>query len=392
MPCSQVTRSKTSAKPEGTYKTWEIERTEKGFSTASELEDILKTIWTEGDQMEQDCQGCKLGDTHCNCSVTALRENEYTVDILLHTEDGPKWCPPATVDTNTFACTQGSFTKIRSLQVCDGFPDCPGGQDEAKILCQSLSLKIAILVVVLFVYALAFSLVVCYSYRADKGRSQKTENRCYRKKQEKKINLHLRDIRKMSVVDEQLIGNELRQLTKKMQKKTQLHLLVVADNLPKAGKKSTLLKPIVQAVIPEDEKSQKKVLIAVKNLPISDRLKNRVFSTHANGALTRLKSYCLDKIPNKAKNRLHLVANISSEIKNLGTPALQVIKDLGVIATIYFFYNEVLQERPWLIDGINLYDYVALLSGILAFTFFLRLLRTSTTLSKREKEEIHPVA
>ena len=63
-----------------------------------------------------------------------------------------------------------------------------------------------------------------------------------------------------------------------------------------------------------------------------------------------------------------------------------------MIATIYFFYNEVLQERPWLIDGINLYDYVALLSGILAFTFFLRLLRTSTPLSKREKEEIHLVA
>ena len=202
MPCSQVTRSKTSAKPEGTYKTWEIERTEKGFGTASELEDILKTIRTDGDQMEQDCQGCTLGDTHCTCSVTALRENEYTVVILLHTEDGPKWCPPATVDTNTFACTQGSFTKIRSLQVCDGFPDCPGGQDEAKILCRSPFLTIAILVVVLFVYALAFSLVVCYSYRADKGRSQKTENRCYRKKQEKKINHHLRDIRKMSVVDE----------------------------------------------------------------------------------------------------------------------------------------------------------------------------------------------
>ena len=43
---------------------------------------------------------------------------------------------------------------------------------------------------------------------------------------------------------------------------------------------------------------------SVKNLPISDRLKNRIFSTHANGALTRLKSYGLDKIPNKAKNRL----------------------------------------------------------------------------------------
>ena len=312
--CSQVTRSNTSAEPQGTYKTWEIKRIEKdilktvwtegGKGSAYVLDAYLKTIQTQGHQM--DCQGCNLGDTYCNCSVTARRENEYDVHILLHTENGPKWCPPATVDTNTFACTQGSFTKIRSLQVCDGFPDCPGGQDEAKILCQSLSLKIAILVVVLFVYALAFSLVVCFSYRADNGRRQKTENRRYRTEQEKKRNLHLRDIRKMSVVDEQLIGNELRQLTEKMQKKTQLHLLVVADNLPKAGKKSTLLKPIVQAVIPEGEKSQK-MLIAVKNLPISDRLKNRIFSTNANGALTRLKSYGLDKMPNKAKTGFTLL-------------------------------------------------------------------------------------
>lgn len=58
---------------------------------------------------------------------------------------------------------------------------------------------------------------------------------------------------------------------------------------------------------------------------------------------------------------------------------------------MFFFYNEVLQQRPWLIDGINLNHYVALLSGIYVFNLILRLLRVSSTLTREENKEISPV-
>ena len=55
---------------------------------------------------------------------------------------------------------------------------------------------------------------------------------------------------------------------------------------------------------------------------------------------------------------------MSAEVLNLCTTAMQDIKDLGLLATMYFFYNELLQKRSWLIEGINLNKYVLLLCGI----------------------------
>ena len=41
-------------------------------------------------------------------------------------------------------------------------------------------------------------------------------------------------------------------------------------------------------------------------------------------------------------------------------------------------------------DGINLNNYVSLLCGIYIFVLLLKLLRTSTTLNRKENKEIHP--
>ena len=241
--------------------------------------------------------------------------------------------------------------------------------------------------VVLFVYGLALALVGCYSCRTQKAKSKKTENRQFRKEQAVKTMMCLRDIRNVSEENEKLRKSEIKKATQKMPLKIRLHLITVADRLPTVGQYTTLLKPVVQAVIPEGEESQK-LLAGVKSLPISDGLKNKIFSTQAQGAVTRVKSSILDKVPCKVKNELSVGLSIISEIFNLFTMAMQDVKDLGVIATMFFFYNEVLQQRSWLIDGINLNDYVALLAGIYVYTLLLRILMRSDVLNKEENKEI----
>ena len=177
-------------------------------------------------------------------------------------------------------------------------------------------------------------------------------------------------------------------MTRKMAKNILLHLIIAADNVPTTSQKSTLLKPVVQNVISESNNLQE-MLTAVKNLPISNRLKNRIFSTHTQGVMTRMKYAVSSRIQNRITNMLSLFLSISLEILNLCMTATQEIKDLGLIATMYFFYNEVLQKRPWLVDGINLNNYVLLLSGIYIFTTMLKLLRASNTLKGKENKEIN---
>ena len=240
--------------------------------------------------------------------------------------------------------------------------------------------------VVLFVYGLALALVGCYSCRTQKAKSKKTENRQFRKEQAVKTMMCLRGIRNVSEENEKLRKSEIKKATQKMPLKIRLHLIAVADRLP-VGQYTTLLKPVVQAVIPEGKESQK-LLAGVKSLPIGDGLKNKIFSTQAQGAVTRVKSSILDKVPYKVKNELSVGLSIISEIFNLFTMAMQDVKDLGVIATMFFFYNEVLQQRSWLIDGINLNVYVALLAGIYVYTLLLRLLMRSDVLNKEENKEI----
>ena len=201
----------------------------------------------------------------------------------------------------------------------------------------------------------------------------------------------LREIRNVPEENEKLRKSEIKKATQKMPLKIRLHLIEVADRLPTVGQYTTLLKPVVQPVIPEGEGSQK-LLAGVKSLPISDGLKNKIFSTQAQGAVTRVKSSILDKVPYKVKNELSVGLSIISEIFNLFTMAMQDVKDLGVIATMFFFYNEVLQQRSWLIDGINFNDYVALLAGIYFYTLLLRLLGRSNTLNNEENAEISVIA
>ena len=232
-------------------------------------------------------------------------------------------------------------------------------------------------------------LVCLYSCREEKAKTKKTENRQFRKEEKNRRNVSrkLRKIQEIPDEDKPAKKRAMKLITEKMPKKTQLQLIVAADNVPTTGGKSTLLKKVVQNIITEGNNPQK-MLTAVKNLPISDGLKNRIFSTHKQGFVTRMKYAVLSKIPNSAKNNLSLVFSITLEILNFVMTAVQEIKDLGLIATIYFFFKEVLQKRAHLIDGINLMDFVTLLCGIYAFVVMLKLLRTSSTLTRKENDRI----
>ena len=232
-------------------------------------------------------------------------------------------------------------------------------------------------------------LVCLYSCRGEKAKTKKTENRQFRKEEKNRRNVSrkLRKIQEIPDEDKPAKKRAMKLITEKMPKKTQLQLIVAADNVPTTGGKSTLLKKVVQNIITEGNNPQK-MLTAVKNLPISDGLKNRIFSTHKQGFVTRMKYAVLSKIPNSAKNNLSLVFSITLEILNFVMTAVQEIKDLGLIATIYFFFKEVLQKRAHLIDGINLMDFVTLLCGIYAFVVMLKLLRTSSTLTRKENDRI----
>ena len=168
---------------QGDYTMWETQNTGNESKHAEELEKILRKVKSEDQEMKTRCTGCKERDMECNCTVEVRRENEFDVLILLNMEKGLKWCPSSTVDSMYFQCRSGTFERIKASQVCDSFGDCPGDEDESKTLCKSLFLKVLICTVVLFVYGLAITLTICYSCRLQKAKTEKTENRQYRKQQ-----------------------------------------------------------------------------------------------------------------------------------------------------------------------------------------------------------------
>ena len=61
---------------------------------------------------------------------------------------------------------------------------------------------------------------------------------------------------------------------------------------------------------------------------------------------------------------------------------------LKKVIKINFFYNELLQKTSWLIDGINLNNYVFLLCGVYIFILFLKLLKMSNSLNRKEEKLI----
>ena len=337
--------------------------------------------------MPMNCKGCN-DSKHCNCSIEVLRENEFNFFILLDTFEGPKWCPSSTIDSMYFNCEPDNFMKILASQVCDGFGDCPRRQDESEILCRSIFLKMLILAVVMTVYGLALTLAICYSCKTS-GREKKTDCKQTIKKRntQRKVQV-MKDLHSFSEDCQKLRRSQTKKVSQGMSKATQIELLLAANHIPTRDQKGTLLKSAVQNIIQQEGSNPELMLTAVKNLPISDGLKNRIFSTYAQGSMTKMKHSIAKRLKNDHKNTLVLLMSITGEIINLILTAMQEVKDLLLIVTLFIFYNEVLQKRPWLIDGINLNDYVSLLVGIYIFTTTLKLLRASNTLNKEENKSI----
>ena len=86
-------------------------------------------------------------------------------------------------------------------------------------------------------------LVCLYSCRGEKAKTKKTENRQFRKEEKNRRNVSrkLRKIQEIPDEDKPAKKREMKLITEKMPKKTQLQLIVAADNVPTTGGKSTLL-------------------------------------------------------------------------------------------------------------------------------------------------------
>ena len=97
-------------------------------------------------------------------------------------------------------------------------------------------------------------LVCLYSCRGEKAKTKKTENRQFRKEEKNRRNVS-RKLRKIQEIPDEdkpakkRAKRAMKLITEKMPKKTQLQLIVAADNVPTTGGKSTLLKKIVQNMI-----------------------------------------------------------------------------------------------------------------------------------------------
>ena len=174
----------------------------------------------------------------------------------------------------------------------------------------------------------------------------------------------LKELHRFSESNETLKRSQTKRISRMMSKNAQIELLIAANNIPTRDQKDTLLKSAVQNILQQEGNNAELMLTAIKNLPISDGLKNNIFSTHRQGKMTRIKGSISKRLKNDHKNIAVLLVSITGEIINLILTAMQELKDLLLIVTLYIFYNEVLQKRPWLIDGINLNHYVSLLVGI----------------------------
>ena len=117
IPCLQITKSNTSITIQGDYKIWPTKTRSQDQSDNTQLEEVLQMIKSETNKMKKNCTGCKEGDNICDCTVEVLRENEFDIVVLLDTDEGLKWCPESTVDSNFFKCSPDSFTRIKACQV-----------------------------------------------------------------------------------------------------------------------------------------------------------------------------------------------------------------------------------------------------------------------------------
>ena len=113
----QITKSNTSITIQGDYKIWPTQKRSQDQSDNTQLEEVLQMIKSETNKMKKTCTGCKEGDVTCDCTIEVLRENEFDIVVLLDTDEGLKWCPESTVDSNFFKCSPDSFTRIKASQV-----------------------------------------------------------------------------------------------------------------------------------------------------------------------------------------------------------------------------------------------------------------------------------
>ena len=113
----QITKSNTSITIQGDYKIWPTKTRSQDQSDNTQLEEVLQMIKSETNKMKKNYTGCNEGDVTCDCTVEVLRENEFDIVVLLDTDEGLKWCPESTVDSNFFKCSPDSFTRIKACQV-----------------------------------------------------------------------------------------------------------------------------------------------------------------------------------------------------------------------------------------------------------------------------------
>ena len=113
--CLQITKSNTSITIQGDYKIWPTQT--RNQDQSDKLEEHLQMIKSETNKLKKNCTSCNEGDMTCNCTIEVRRENEFDILILLDTNEGLKWCPESTVDSNFFKCSPDSFNRIKASQV-----------------------------------------------------------------------------------------------------------------------------------------------------------------------------------------------------------------------------------------------------------------------------------
>ena len=90
----------------------------------SELNNLLKTLTrNQKSQRHLTCQGCQLGDTFCNCSMSRIsHENTFQVFLVVESRKnfGTHFCPQLSVKSDFLYCDEAKTERISAKMICDG--------------------------------------------------------------------------------------------------------------------------------------------------------------------------------------------------------------------------------------------------------------------------------